>query len=132
MPETTVMQAKRLGVFTCLPETPLVDAARRMAEEDVSALVVADAEGGLKGIITRIDLLRAHAAHADWSKYRAGDYMNPNVVTVGLDTTLFVADAVFEETKDARFAAPPLLRRMVSAGWLGRKSGRGFYDYSQK
>ncbi|MGE5601401.1 MAG: 3-hydroxyacyl-CoA dehydrogenase family protein [Nitrososphaerales archaeon] len=51
---------------------------------------------------------------------------------VGLDTALFVADAVFEETKDPRFAAPPLLRRMVSAGWLGRKSGRGFYDYSKK
>jgi 3-hydroxybutyryl-CoA dehydrogenase len=51
---------------------------------------------------------------------------------VGLDTTLFVADAVFEETKDARFAAPPLLRRMVSAGWLGRKSGRGFYDYGRQ
>jgi 3-hydroxybutyryl-CoA dehydrogenase len=51
---------------------------------------------------------------------------------VGLDTTLFIADAVFAETKDARFAAPPLLRRMVSAGWLGRKSGRGFYDYGKK
>ncbi len=51
---------------------------------------------------------------------------------VGLDTALFVADSVFEETKDQRFAAPPLLRRMVSAGWLGRKSGRGFYDYSKK
>ena len=48
---------------------------------------------------------------------------------VGLDTTLFIADAVFEETKDPRFAAPPLLRRMVSAGHLGRKSGKGFYDY---
>lgn len=50
---------------------------------------------------------------------------------VGLDTTLFVADAVFEETKDPRFAAPPLLRRMVSAGYLGRKSGRGFYEYGK-
>jgi CBS domain-containing protein len=49
---------------------------------------VTDARGGLVGIITRIDLLRAHAAHADWSKYRVGDYMNPNVVTVDLDTTL--------------------------------------------
>jgi 3-hydroxybutyryl-CoA dehydrogenase len=48
---------------------------------------------------------------------------------VGLDTTLFIADTVFEETKDPRFAAPPLLRRMVSAGYLGRKSGKGFYDY---
>lgn len=50
---------------------------------------------------------------------------------VGLDTTLFIADAVFEETKDPRFAAPPLLRRMVSAGYLGKKSGKGFYDYSK-
>ena len=48
---------------------------------------------------------------------------------VGLDTTLFIADAMFEEYKDARYAAPPLLRRMVLAGQLGRKSGKGFYDY---
>ena len=49
---------------------------------------------------------------------------------VGLDTCLFIADAMFEEYKDARYAAPPLLRRMVLAGQLGRKSGKGFYDYS--
>lgn len=49
---------------------------------------------------------------------------------VGLDTLLFIADAMFEEFKDPRYAAPPLLRRMVAAGWLGRKSGRGFYPYS--
>jgi 3-hydroxybutyryl-CoA dehydrogenase len=48
---------------------------------------------------------------------------------VGLDTTLFIADAMFEEYKDPRYAAPPLLRRLVLAGHLGRKSGRGFYDY---
>jgi 3-hydroxybutyryl-CoA dehydrogenase len=48
---------------------------------------------------------------------------------VGLDTTLFIADAMFEEYKDERFAAPPLLRRMVLAGQLGRKTGKGFYDY---
>ncbi|HBY95201.1 MAG TPA: 3-hydroxybutyryl-CoA dehydrogenase [Chloroflexi bacterium] len=51
---------------------------------------------------------------------------------VGLDTTLFIADAMYEEFKDSRYAAPPLLRRMVTAGLLGRKSGHGFYDYSQK
>jgi 3-hydroxybutyryl-CoA dehydrogenase len=50
---------------------------------------------------------------------------------VGLDTTLFIADAMFEELKDPRYAAPPLLRRMVLAGHLGRKSGKGFYDYSR-
>jgi 3-hydroxybutyryl-CoA dehydrogenase len=51
---------------------------------------------------------------------------------IGLDTTLAIADAVFAETKDARFAAPPVLRRMVTAGHLGRKSGRGFYDYPRR
>jgi 3-hydroxybutyryl-CoA dehydrogenase len=50
---------------------------------------------------------------------------------VGLDTCLFIADAMFEEYKDPRYAAPPLLRRMVLAGHLGRKSGKGFYDYGQ-
>lgn len=48
---------------------------------------------------------------------------------VGVDTTLFIADAMFEEYKDPRYAAPPLLRRMVLAGQLGRKCGKGFYDY---
>jgi len=50
---------------------------------------------------------------------------------VGLDTTLFIADAMYQEFKDPRYAAPPLLRRMVLAGHLGRKSGKGFYDYSK-
>jgi 3-hydroxybutyryl-CoA dehydrogenase len=49
---------------------------------------------------------------------------------VGLDTCLFIADAMYNEYKDSRYAAPPLLRRMVLAGHMGRKSGRGFYDYS--
>ena len=48
---------------------------------------------------------------------------------VGLDTTLHVANVLFEEFKEQRFAAPTLLRQMVTAGWLGRKSGRGFYNY---
>ena len=43
-----------------------------------------------------------------------------------------IADATFEETKDVRFAAPPLLRRMVAAGYFGRKNGKGFYDYPSK
>jgi 3-hydroxybutyryl-CoA dehydrogenase len=50
---------------------------------------------------------------------------------VGLDTTLYIADIMFHEFKDIRYAAPPLLRRMVAAGHHGRKSGRGFYDHSQ-
>lgn len=50
---------------------------------------------------------------------------------VGLDTILFVADEMYAETKDPKYAAPPLLRRMVAAGHLGRKSGKGFYEYGK-
>jgi 3-hydroxybutyryl-CoA dehydrogenase len=49
---------------------------------------------------------------------------------VGLDTTYRIAEIMFEEYKDPLYAAPPLLKRMVLAGFLGKKSGRGFYDYS--
>jgi 3-hydroxybutyryl-CoA dehydrogenase len=49
---------------------------------------------------------------------------------VGLDTTYYIANIMFDEFREKRFAPPPLLRRMVLAGYLGRKSGRGFYDYS--
>jgi 3-hydroxybutyryl-CoA dehydrogenase len=50
---------------------------------------------------------------------------------VGLDTSLAILDALYEEFRDPNYAAVPALRRMVSAGQLGRKSGRGFYDYSR-
>jgi 3-hydroxybutyryl-CoA dehydrogenase len=50
---------------------------------------------------------------------------------VGLDTTMYVADVMFEEFREARYAPPPLLKRMVMAGHLGKKSGRGFYDYGK-
>ena len=48
---------------------------------------------------------------------------------VGLDTLLFVMDAIYAETKNPKFVAPVLLRKMVTAGHLGRKTGKGFYDY---
>src|SRR5262245_10272275 len=48
---------------------------------------------------------------------------------VGLDTAMYVAEVMFEEFREARYAPPPLLKRMVMAGQLGRKTGRGFYTY---
>ncbi|MCG7268485.1 3-hydroxybutyryl-CoA dehydrogenase [Corynebacterium amycolatum] len=59
--------------------------------------------------------------------------MGPLTLTdmVGLDTIKFIADAMFDEYKEPTYAAPPLLKRMVEAGHFGRKSGRGFYDYSK-
>ena len=49
---------------------------------------------------------------------------------VGLDTTYYISNIMFDEFHEKRFASPPLLKRMVLAGWNGRKSGRGFYDYA--
>lgn len=48
---------------------------------------------------------------------------------VGVDTTLAIADVLFDEFGDPKYAAPPLLRRMVESGFMGKKCGRGFYDY---
>jgi 3-hydroxybutyryl-CoA dehydrogenase len=49
---------------------------------------------------------------------------------VGLDTTYYIANIMFEEFREKRFAPPPLLKRLVLAGHHGKKTGRGFYDYS--
>jgi 3-hydroxybutyryl-CoA dehydrogenase len=49
---------------------------------------------------------------------------------VGLDTTYYITHVMYDEFKERRFASPPLLKRLVMAGWYGRKSGRGFCDYS--
>jgi 3-hydroxybutyryl-CoA dehydrogenase len=62
----------------------------------------------------------------------AGHPMGPFTLLdfVGLDTAYKIAEIMFEEYRDRRYAPPPLLRRMVLAGMLGKKSGKGFYDYS--
>src|SRR6266851_3773231 len=49
---------------------------------------------------------------------------------VGLDTTYYITHVMFEEFKEQRFASPPLLKRLVLAGWYGQKTGKGFYDYA--
>ncbi|MBZ5571355.1 MAG: 3-hydroxyacyl-CoA dehydrogenase family protein [Acidobacteriia bacterium] len=49
---------------------------------------------------------------------------------VGLETTYYITQVMYDEFKERRFAAPPLLKRLVMAGWYGRKTGKGFYDYS--
>ena len=49
---------------------------------------------------------------------------------VGLETTYYITHVMYDEFKERRFASPPLLKRLVMAGWYGRKTGKGFYDYS--
>jgi len=65
-------------------------------------------------------------------KAGAGHPMGPLTLAdfVGLDTLGSICDVLFEEFRERRFARPPMLRKMLAAGWFGRKSGIGFYDYS--
>jgi 3-hydroxybutyryl-CoA dehydrogenase len=65
-------------------------------------------------------------------KAGAGHPMGPLTLSdfVGLDTLGSICDVMFEEFREKRFAQPPILRKMLAAGWHGRKSGMGFYDYS--
>jgi 3-hydroxybutyryl-CoA dehydrogenase len=78
-----------------------------------------------QGLASRDDIDRA-------MQLGCGHPMGPLLLTdyVGLDTTLAIGEIMFGEFREPRFAPPPLLRRMVLAGMHGRKSGRGFYDWS--
>ncbi|MHA1925541.1 MAG: 3-hydroxyacyl-CoA dehydrogenase family protein [Candidatus Thorarchaeota archaeon] len=78
-----------------------------------------------EGIATVEDMDKAIKMGLNWP-------MGPLTLAdfVGLDTMLYIADYFVDEFKDSKYRAPALLRKMVRAGWLGRKSGKGFYDYS--
>ena len=80
--DQTVLQAKRLGVFTCQTQTSLDEAARTMVDEDVSALIVVDEEGFLVGLVSRIDLLKALLEFQDWREHPVVEVMATEVVSV--------------------------------------------------
>src|SRR5215212_2473598 len=75
------------------------------------------------GTIEQIDAAMKAGASHPMGPFTLSDF-------VGLDTLASIADIMFDEYREKRFAAPPTLRKMVSAGYYGRKSGKGFYDYS--
>ena len=107
--KTTVLSKDRAGFIVNMLLIPYLNGAIRMLEEDFASAEDIDAAvhlglGHPMGPLRLLDL-------------------------IGLDTALFVANVLFDEFKEPTFAPPPLLRRMVAAGQLGRKSGRGFYDY---
>jgi CBS domain-containing protein len=96
--DLTVLQAKRFGVFSCSKDNTLSEAAQRMVEEDISALVVVDENGFLAGIITRTDLIRALVSLEDWEKHKVSSLMSPEVVTVTAQTNLLrVAEILLEQ-----------------------------------
>jgi 3-hydroxybutyryl-CoA dehydrogenase len=75
------------------------------------------------GSIVDIDMAMKLGLGYPMGPFTLGDF-------VGLDTTYYIAEIMFNEFREKRFAPPPLLKRMVMAGLYGRKSGRGFYDYT--
>jgi len=107
--KAAVLSRDRAGFVVNLLLVPYLAAAIAMLEE---------------GFATREDIDTAMALGA-------GHPMGPLTLCdfIGLDVVCAVCDSLFEEFRRPQFAAPPLLRRMVSAGRLGRKSGRGFYEY---
>ena len=107
--KTTVESRDRAGFIVNMLLIPYLNSAVRMLEE---------------GFATREDI--DTAIHLGLNHP-----MGPLrlIDLIGLDTHLFVANVLFEEFKEPTFAPPPLLKRMVTAGRLGRKAGRGFYDY---
>src|SRR6185295_12017197 len=84
---------------------------------------IACLERGL-GAIADIDAAMQNGANHPMGPLALADF-------IGLDIVFHMASLLQDEYKEARFAPPPLLRRMVLAGWLGRKNGVGFYDYRQ-
>ncbi|MFB3738656.1 MAG: 3-hydroxybutyryl-CoA dehydrogenase [Candidatus Velamenicoccus archaeovorus] len=107
--KTTVLSRDRAGFIVNMLLIPYLNGAVRMLEEGFATREDIDTAIHLglnhpMGPLTLIDL-------------------------IGVDTTLFVANVLYEEFKEPFFAPPPLLKRMVTAGHLGRKSGRGFYEY---
>lgn len=90
------------GVVTCRRETPIQDVARQMTEQDISALVVVDSDGGLAGIISRTDLVNARLYEQYWKHWRgltAGHIMTGDVVTVAASDTVAVASKAMMEKK---------------------------------
>jgi 3-hydroxybutyryl-CoA dehydrogenase len=79
-------------------------------------------EEGVGSVVEIDEAMKAGAAHP----------MGPLTLAdfVGLDTLGSICDVLFDEFAERRFARPPTLRKMLAAGWFGRKSGTGFYDYS--
>ena len=110
--EQTVIAAKRLELFCCRPDTSLGDAADKMVREDISCLVVVDADGYLVGIISRRDFLPLIMADDDWQSKTVARCMSKHVITVTQDATL--ADVT------ARLLSQRIHRVVVTDGKRGR------------
>jgi CBS domain-containing protein len=94
----TVLQAKRYGIHSCGANTSLLSAVRTMVEEEISSLVVEDDEGYLLGLITRVDVLRAHLDQDRWASQLVKDHMQSDIPVVTPQTLLIDAARVVVST----------------------------------
>ncbi|HXJ63229.1 MAG TPA: 3-hydroxybutyryl-CoA dehydrogenase [Actinomycetota bacterium] len=108
--KTTVLSKDRAGFIVNFLLVPYLNSAVQMFDDGVATK---------EDIDTAVHLGLAHP-------------MGPLTLLdlIGLDTALYISNVLYDEFKDPLYAAPTLLKRMVAAGYLGRKSGRGFYDYT--
>jgi 3-hydroxybutyryl-CoA dehydrogenase len=129
-------------VRTIMTSDATIETVKKFGETLGKTVVVAPDIGGF--IVTRlftpfllgaVRMLEAGVATRDEidisMKMAVNHPMGPLEVIdfIGLDTELSIAETLYEETKDPKYAPPLLLRKMVTAGWVGRKTGKGFYDY---
>jgi 3-hydroxybutyryl-CoA dehydrogenase len=136
-----VMQLLEL-VRTIMTSAETIETVKKWGATLGKTVVVAPDVGGF--IVTRlftpfllgaVRMLEAGIASRDEidisMKLAVNHPMGPLEVIdfIGLDTELSIAETLYEETKDPKYAPPLLLKKMVTAGWLGRKSGKGFYEY---
>jgi 3-hydroxybutyryl-CoA dehydrogenase len=136
-----VMQLLEL-VRTIMTSEETVETVKRWGATLGKTVVVAPDVGGF--IVTRlftpfllgaVRMLEAGIALRDEidvsMKLAVNHPMGPLEVIdfIGLDTELSIAETLYEETKDSKYSPPLLLKKMVTAGWLGRKTGKGFYEY---
>ena len=136
-----VMQLLEL-VRTIMTSQETIEAVKKWGGTLGKTVVVAPDVGGF--IVTRlftpfllgaVRMLEAGIATRDEidtsMKLAVNHPMGPLEVIdfIGLDTELSIAETLYEETKDAKYSPPLLLKKMVTAGWLGRKTGKGFYEY---
>lgn len=102
MEQRVVEEVMHRGVLTCQRETPIQDVARQMAEQDVSALVVTNEDGGMVGIISRTDLVNARLYEQYWKHWRgltAGHIMVTDVVSVRPSDSVEEASKLMMERK---------------------------------
>ncbi len=129
-------------VRTIATSEEALEVSRRFGESLGKVVIIAQDSPGfivnrllLPFLLSAISMLEAGVAERETIdtaiNLGLGHPMGPLTLAdlIGLDVVLLIAEAIYEELKDPRYVPPVLLKRMVTAGWLGRKTGRGFYDY---